>query len=41
MLTDLAEARPLIRSELNVNTHDDGRLMSGLLDCSATLDFVS
>jgi hypothetical protein len=41
MSTDLTEARPLIRTELNVKTHDGGQLISGLVDCVATLDFVS
>jgi hypothetical protein len=41
LLTDLAEARPLIRTELNVKTHDRRQQISGLVDCGATLDFVS
>jgi hypothetical protein len=41
LLTDLAEARPLIRTELIVKTHDGGHQISGLMDCAATLDFVS
>jgi hypothetical protein len=41
LLTDLTEARPLIRTELIVKTLDGGHLISGLVDCAATLDFVS
>jgi hypothetical protein len=41
LLTDLTEARPLIRTELTVKTHDGGHHISGLVDCAATLDFVS
>jgi hypothetical protein len=41
LLTDLTEARPLIRTELTVKTHDGGHRISGLVDCAATLDFVS
>jgi hypothetical protein len=41
LLTDLTEARPLVRTELTVKTHDGGHHMSGLVDCAATLDFVS
>jgi hypothetical protein len=40
MLTDLTEARPLIRTELTVKTPDGGHRISGLVDCAATLDFV-
>jgi hypothetical protein len=40
MLTNLTEARPLIRSELNVGTLDGGRLYYGLVDGVATLDIV-
>jgi hypothetical protein len=40
LLTDLTEARPLIRTELSVETLDGGRLGSGLVDCAETLDFV-
>jgi hypothetical protein len=41
-LTDLTEALPLIRTELIVKTrHDGGQLISGLVDCAATLDTVS
>jgi hypothetical protein len=42
LLTDLTQARPLIRTELIVKTPDGGHKISGLLvDCAATLDFVS
>jgi hypothetical protein len=41
LLTDLTEARPLIRTELTVKTPDGGHQISGLVDCAATLDFVS
>jgi hypothetical protein len=41
LLADLTEARPLIRTELTVKTSDGGHLISGLVDCAATLDFVS
>jgi hypothetical protein len=41
LLTDLTEARPLIRTELTVRTLDGGHQISGLVDCAATLDFVS
>jgi hypothetical protein len=41
LLTNLTEARPLIRTELNVKTLDGGHQISGLVDCAATLDFVS
>jgi hypothetical protein len=41
MLTDLTEARPLIRTELTVKTLDGGHKISGLVDYAATLDFVS
>jgi hypothetical protein len=41
LLTDLAEARSLIRTELTTKTYDGGQLISGLADCAATLDFVS
>jgi hypothetical protein len=34
------EARPFIRSERDVKTHDGGQLIYGLVDCAATLDFV-
>jgi hypothetical protein len=39
--TYLTEARPLIRTELTVKTTDGGHKISGLVDCAATLDFVS
>jgi hypothetical protein len=38
-LTDLTEARPLIRTEFIVKTDDSGHQISGLVDCGATLDF--
>jgi hypothetical protein len=41
MLTDLAEARPLIRIELTVKTHNSEQLVSRLVDCAASPDFVS
>jgi hypothetical protein len=41
VLTDLTEARPLIRTELTVKTFDDGHRNSGLVHSAATLDFVS
>jgi hypothetical protein len=40
LLTDLIEARPVILTEVNVKTHDGGQLISGLVDCDATLDFL-
>jgi hypothetical protein len=40
-LTDLAEARPLIRIELTEKTREGGHLIPGLMDCATTLDFVS
>jgi hypothetical protein len=40
MLNDLTEARTLIRTELNVKTHDGGQLISRMVDCAATLDFA-
>jgi hypothetical protein len=39
LLTDLMEARPLIRTELTVKTPDGGHQISGLVDCASTLDF--
>jgi hypothetical protein len=39
MLADLAEAR-VIRTERNVKTPNCGQLISGLVDCDATLDLV-
>jgi hypothetical protein len=41
LLTNLTEARPLIRSELTVKYLDGGHQISCLVDCAATLDFVS
>jgi hypothetical protein len=41
LLTDLAEARPLILTKLVVKVHDGEQLICGLVDCAATLDFVS
>jgi hypothetical protein len=41
LLTDLTEARPLIRIEMGVKAFGGGQLISGLVDCAATLDFVS
>jgi hypothetical protein len=41
VLTDLTDARPLIRNELTVKTPHGGHLISGLVNCAATLDFVS
>jgi hypothetical protein len=41
LLTDLTEARPLIRTELTVKTPNGGHQITGLVDCAATLDFVS
>jgi hypothetical protein len=35
------ETRPLVRTELTVKTLDGGHQISGLVDCAATLDFVS
>jgi hypothetical protein len=40
LLTDLTEARPLIRTELTVKTLNGGNQIFGLVDCAATLDFV-
>jgi hypothetical protein len=40
LLTDLTEARPLIRIDLTVKTLDGGHQTFGLVDCAATLDFV-
>ena len=40
LLTDLTEARPLIRTELTVKTPDGGHQIAGLVDCAAMLDFV-
>jgi hypothetical protein len=41
LLTDLTEARPLILTEPIVKTPDGGLQIFGLVDCAATLDFVS
>jgi hypothetical protein len=41
LLTDLTEARPLMRIELIVKTHAGGQFVIGLVECAATLDFVS
>jgi hypothetical protein len=41
LLTDLTEARPLIRNELTVKTPNGGQLISGVVDGAAILDFVS
>jgi hypothetical protein len=41
LLIDLTEARPLVRTKPTVKTHDGGHQTSGLVDCAATLDFVS
>jgi hypothetical protein len=41
LLTDLTEARPLIRNELTVKSPDGGHQIFGLVDYAATLDFVS
>jgi hypothetical protein len=41
MLTDVMESRPLIRTELTCKAFDCEHLFSGLVDCAATLDFVS
>jgi hypothetical protein len=41
LLNDLTEARPLIRTELTVKTPEGRHHISGLVDCAATLDFVS
>jgi hypothetical protein len=41
MLTDLTEARPLVRTELNVKTRDGEQLIPRLVECVVTLDSVS
>jgi hypothetical protein len=41
LLTDLTEARLLIRIELTLKAYDGGQLVNGMVDCAATLDFVS
>jgi hypothetical protein len=40
LLTDMMEAWPLICTKLTVKTHDGRQLISGLVNCAATLDFV-
>jgi hypothetical protein len=40
-MTDLTDARPLIRTELTVKTRDGGHHITSLVGCAATLDFVS
>jgi hypothetical protein len=40
MLSDLTEACPLIRAELNVKTHDGGQSLYGLVDGDVTLYLV-
>jgi hypothetical protein len=40
LLTDLTKARPLIHTELSVTNPHGGHLISGLVDCAATLEFV-
>jgi hypothetical protein len=37
LLTHLTEARPLIRTELTVKTHDGGHQITGLVDCAIDL----
>jgi hypothetical protein len=41
LLTDLTETRTLIRTEVTVKTPYGGHQITGLVDCAATLDFVS
>jgi hypothetical protein len=41
LLTDLTEARPVIRTELIVKTLHGGHQIFGLVECAATLDTVS
>jgi hypothetical protein len=41
LLINLTKVRPWIQTELNVKTRDGGQQISGLVDCAATLDFVS
>jgi hypothetical protein len=41
LLTDLTEARRLFRTEMTVKVLDGGHLISGLVECAATLDFLS
>jgi hypothetical protein len=40
-MTDLTDARPFIRTELALKNLAGGHNMSGLMNCAATLDFVS
>jgi hypothetical protein len=40
MLIDLTEARPLIRTEMNVKTYSCGQRISGVVECVAIVDFV-
>jgi hypothetical protein len=40
LLTDDTETRPSIQTELNVETYNSEPLISGLVDCVATLNFV-
>jgi hypothetical protein len=40
LTTDLTEDRPLIRTEMNVKSHDCRQQISGLVDCAVTHDFV-
>jgi hypothetical protein len=41
LLTDFTETRPLILTELIVKIPNGGQVISGLLDCVVTLDFLS
>jgi hypothetical protein len=41
MLTDLTDARPMIRIELTLKIPNGEQQISGLVDCAATLNFVS
>jgi hypothetical protein len=41
LLTDLTEARPLIRTELNAKTLDGGQRIAGLVNCVAAAGFLS
>jgi hypothetical protein len=41
LLTDLAEARMMIRTEKDVKAHDGGLWTSRVVDCAAAHDFVS
>jgi hypothetical protein len=40
LLINLIEARPFIRTELNVKTPNSGQLIFGLVDGAPTLDFM-